>query len=84
MENNQLEQYYTNLSDHLLKELHDGAKMAYKNDQSMTNIQKEQAMSFCSNHNYYGTDVEQDWPLHVDAIEAVMTRKGIAFSAIEK
>lgn len=84
MTNNPQEEYYEKLSIPLLKGLHAGASKAYANDKSMTEEQKQHAMNFSSSLSYYGTDVESDWPIHVDAMEAVMTRKNIQFSPIQK
>ncbi|HEI9732984.1 hypothetical protein FGL54_00355 [Enterobacter cloacae] len=79
-----LEDYYDKFSTRSLESMHDAADRAYKHDRALTPQEKQSALCFRSPFTYYGTDEEKDWPEHVDALEKVMTKKGITFTPIQK
>lgn len=80
----ELEQFYAGFSERNLKSMHESARRSYGHDKNLTPQEKEAALRFGSPLAYYGTDVEKDWPEHVDAIEKALSDKNIAFTPILK
>lgn len=78
------EEYYAQFSANSLKDMHDSAKKAYEHDRSLTQQQKDAALNFRCPLAYFGTDVEKDWPEHVDAIEKALSDKNVIFTPIIK
>lgn len=79
-----LEEYYAGLSVKRLREMHDNAHRAYKNDNNLSEGEKEEALYFGSPLAYFGTDKEKDWTEHVDAIEKALLDKSEVFTPIVK
>ncbi len=79
-----LEGEYRKFSDATLAKFHEAQNRAYENDRSLTPEEKEMADRGGLRYSYHGTDVHADWPEHVDALEKVLTEKGISFTPIKK
>lgn len=79
-----LEAEYRKFPDTTLARFHESQNRAYENDRSLTPEEKEIADRGGLRYSYFGTDIHADWPEHVDALEKVLTEKGIPFSPIKK
>ena len=79
-----LKELYDTFSVKNLKEMHESARRAYEHDRALTQLQKDAALNFRCPLAYYGTDVEKDWPEHVDAIEEALTVLNVKFIPIDK
>lgn len=77
-------EFYGTFSAKNLKEMHESAGRAYEHDRNLTQQQKDAALNFRCPLAYYGTDVEKDWPEHVDAIEEALSAKNVPFIPIVK
>jgi len=73
---------YSIFSDKSLKETHCSLRKAYREDQSL-NAEEAAKAKKSTSLTYHDTDTEQDWPLHVSAVESEMARRGLSFTPIE-
>ena len=74
---------YDDYTDKALLSLHHGIAMSCANDRTLTTAQKEAAQNFGSPLLYFGVDVFLDWKAHGDALELVLTKRGIGFTALK-
>ncbi|WP_283602628.1 hypothetical protein [Serratia proteamaculans] len=79
-----LKEFYDTFSVKILKEMHESPGRDYEHDRNLTQQQKDAALNFRCPLAYYGTDVEKDWPEHVDAIEEALSAKNVTFIPIVK
>ncbi|MDZ7920660.1 hypothetical protein [Rhodoferax sp.] len=74
---------YGDYTDKALRSLRHGIVKACASDRAMTTAQREAAQDFGSLLIYFGVDEFPDWKTHGQALETVLSNRGLPFTRLK-